>query len=271
MQTISLFFVGTAGSGKSTLCAAFARWLDDVGVPHAEVNLDPGAEGLPYEPEVDVREWITTSAVMAESGLGPNGAQVAAADLLAANAETVAVALEGLEPPFRLFDTPGQIELFAFRASSPLLVDCLGGAGSALVYLHDPMLSRSPTGFVSQSLLALTCHTRFAVPMIGLLSKADLLSDVELDRIVLWSEDPYALESDALDERPGMLRNMNVELLRAVSGMGLYRSILPVSATTGTGLEDLYARALDLFTGGEEPDHAFPYEESPEGRDTAPS
>ncbi|MEM4772341.1 MAG: ATP/GTP-binding protein, partial [Thermoplasmatales archaeon] len=75
-----VFFVGTAGSGKSTMVNSFKDWLVGLNYDAITVNLDPGAEFLPYEPDVDVRESISLEDVMAQYNLGPNGAQIVAAD-----------------------------------------------------------------------------------------------------------------------------------------------------------------------------------------------
>ncbi len=48
-DAVSIFFTGTAGSGKSTLVGTFHRWMDNNGYSALAVNLDPGAEVLPYE------------------------------------------------------------------------------------------------------------------------------------------------------------------------------------------------------------------------------
>ncbi|HDH28353.1 MAG TPA: GTPase, partial [Euryarchaeota archaeon] len=61
---INIFFIGTAGSGKTALTQAFHEWLKERGLDVIVVNLDPGVELLPYAPEIDVREWITTRDVM---------------------------------------------------------------------------------------------------------------------------------------------------------------------------------------------------------------
>src|SRR5206468_340708 len=90
--------------------------------------------------------------VMAEQGLGPNGAQVAAADMAAMNAKELADVLETFETNYNLIDTPGQIELFTFRASGPVLIDAFGREESALIYLNDPALVKSPSGFISSVL-----------------------------------------------------------------------------------------------------------------------
>ena len=82
----NLYFLGTAGSGKTTMVYAFQMWMNSQGLDCVTVNLDPGAEALQYSPDLDVRDYVNMEEIMAEQGLGPNGAQVAAADMVAMNA-----------------------------------------------------------------------------------------------------------------------------------------------------------------------------------------
>ena len=85
-----LFIVGTAGAGKSSLVTSFQRWSRFLETEVIAVNLDPGAERVHYDAEFDVRDLISLSEVMDEYDLGPNGAQILAADLVAAQASEVA-------------------------------------------------------------------------------------------------------------------------------------------------------------------------------------
>ena len=110
-----VYFVGTAGAGKSTLVAAYDRWCKQHGISTLLVNLDPGAEALPYEPEVDIREKLNLQDIMEEHGLGPNGAQVAAADLIALDLTDLQEEINSYRADQVLIDTPGQVELFVFR------------------------------------------------------------------------------------------------------------------------------------------------------------
>src|SRR5204862_4584899 len=124
--------------GQSTMVYAFQLWMNSQGLDCVTVNLDPGAESLQYSPDLDVRDYVNLSEIMEEQDLGPNGAQVAAADMIAMNARELAEVLETFETSYILIDTPGQIELFTFRASGPVLIDAFGREDSALVYLNDP-------------------------------------------------------------------------------------------------------------------------------------
>jgi len=52
--------------------------MEDYGATVARVNFDPAAEVVPYEADVDVRDYVTASEIMEKEGLGPNGALVVA-------------------------------------------------------------------------------------------------------------------------------------------------------------------------------------------------
>ena len=71
-------------------------------------------------------------------------AHKSAADLVAAQAEDVFEEIEGISGDILIIDTPGQVELFAFREASNHLVQVLGRGMACLVFLFDPMLSQTP-------------------------------------------------------------------------------------------------------------------------------
>jgi hypothetical protein len=235
----NLYVVGTAGSGKTTLVGAFATWMASQGLDTVKVNLDPGADQLPYEPDVDIRDWVSVPEIMREQGLGPNGAQVAAADMLALNATEVAEVLEKYETPYLLIDTPGQLELFALREASRVIIDAFGREDSVLVYLTDPLTAGRASGFISSTMLAVTTQFRHALPFLGVLAKADLLEEEELQRIVKWSQDPFSLY-EALTEDVGTPKGvLDVGFFRSMEEMGVYRKLTPVSSDVPFGFEDI--------------------------------
>ncbi len=244
--------MGTAGCGKSTLTNAFQVWLNNQGYDAITVNLDPGAESLLYAPDVDVRDWVKLSEIMAEYGLGPNGAQIAAADMMALNIGEISQVIDGYDTDYVLIDTPGQIELFAFRQSSKIIVDGLSGDRSMLAFLFDPAVAKTANGYVSSLLLAATVHFRLPMPMMSLLSKADTLSEADKEKVSLWSRDFYALFSSLLDESSEAQTQVSVEFLQGLETVGAGRPIMPVSSDTSEGLEDIYASAQMVFEGGED-------------------
>lgn len=248
----NLYFIGTAGCGKSTMVRAFHEWMAAQGLDAVTVNLDPGAEQIPYAPDIDVRDWIRLSEVMEEHGLGPNGAQVLAADLLAMDAREIAETMETFRTNYFLIDTPGQMELFTFRESSRAVIDAFGREDSALVYLNDPALVKAPSGLISSVLLSATTQFRHVLPFVNVLSKSDLLSESELERLVKWSLDPLALY-DALMEDPATPKTLlDVEFMKGMETIGVYRRLHPVSSETSFGFEDVYNQVQQVFEGGED-------------------
>ena len=248
----NLYFLGTAGSGKSTMVHAFQEWMNSQGLDCVTANMDPGADAVPYAPDLDVRDYVKLDEIMQEQDLGPNGAQVAAADMIAMNAQELAEVLETFETSYILIDTPGQIELFTFRASGGVLIDALGREESALVYLNDPALVRSPSGFVSSILLSATVQFRHGLPFINVLSKADLLSEEELERTVKWSLDPFALYEALFSEGTTPKTLLDVEFLKSMETIGVYRRVFPVSSEITFGFEEIYSQVQQVFEGGED-------------------
>lgn len=207
---------------------------------------------LLYTPDVDVRDWISLTEVMKDTGLGPNGAQIAAADMLALNIKEVAQVVEGYDTDFVLIDTPGQLELFTFRQSSKVVIEELSGERAMLVYLYDPALAKTANGFVSSLMLSASVHFRMPYPMLPVLAKADLLQDHERERILLWGKDFYALFNALLDESIDSQTQINAEFLQALETVGAGRSLIPVSAEADEGMEDIYSAAQEVFEGGED-------------------
>lgn len=245
-MNVNVYFVGTAGSGKTYLTDAFKSWIEDHDYSCITVNLDPGAERLPYAPDVDVRDWISLPDVMRKYGVGPNGGQILCADLIALKVKSIKEEIDMYNVDYVLIDTPGQVELFAFRESSKLVVDSLGGG--LMAFLYDPALSRTPSGFVSSRMLCASIQFRFMIPSCSLLSKSDLLKKDEIDRIVAWYRDFDEL-SDALSGKGNVV---TIELFKALESIGSYGDLIPVSAKEGTGMEDLYNVIQQIFMGGED-------------------
>lgn len=254
----TIYFTGTAGAGKTRLVKAFQSWMKSAGYDAITVNLDPGNEAEGFDPDVDIREWVRLADVMDEYGLGPNGAQVAASDLIAIKIFEVKQAVAELKTDYVLVDTPGQVELFAFRESSKAIVEALSGDRSTIAFLFDPALAKTASGFVSLLLLSATVEFRFRLPMLNLLSKSDLLTPEQLEELTAWGDDPENLLAAVEAEAPTPDVQLSAETLRAISALSPLASLLPTSSENGSGLENLYRAAQRNFAGGEdvEPSHA---------------
>lgn len=231
-----IFIIGTAGSGKSMLTASFSEWLKISKQGVATVNLDPGVLTLPYSPDVDVRNYVDIESLMEKYDLGPNGALIMAADLIADNVEKISEEVEELKLDVVLVDTPGQIELFAFRASGPYIASELTRAPKAIIYLFDAVFSLDPLNYVSNLFLSAAVYNRFLIPQVHLLSKCDLLPKGDVDTVVDWSVDPTALET-AIDQKlEGTKRLLSRNIMHAIYQLGLSFLLIPLSAKTNEGM-----------------------------------
>ncbi len=248
---VTVYFVGTAGAGKSTMVAAYDRWCKQHGLSTLIINLDPGAEKLPYQPDIDIRDTVDLATVMEEHDLGPNGAQVAAADLIALQLGDLRDEIDGYRADQILIDTPGQIELFVFRMSGKVIMDGLNPERSVLAYHLDPYLARTASGFASQLLLAATTRFRFSQPVVHLLTKQDAIDEESLETIMQWGMDPMALESDILGEEAGMDTELAANVSRLLDTMGLENTLVPVTALDDGGIDDLYT-LIQATVGGSE-------------------
>lgn len=233
---------------------AYKNWLEERGLSTLVVNLDPGSDATPYEPDIDIREWISLGDVMEQFNLGPNGAQVVAADLLTVNINKLTSALEGCDAKYVLIDTPGQLELFAFRQSSIDLVNALGRERSMIVYTEDPLLYRTANGFVSGQMLSMLVQFRLQIPIQNVLTKSDLIPEEQKERLIAWFEDPESLYENLLDEDVDPQSVVGIELFKALENVGVFGQMRAVSAKTGEGLEDIYTTAQLAFFGGEDPE-----------------
>jgi len=246
------FIIGTAGSGKSLLAGTYTNWLHEKEEYSITVNLDPGAVTLPYKPDVDVRNYIVIDDLMEKYGLGPNGALVMAADLMATEMDKIRREIEELKPDYVIVDTPGQMELFAFRASGPMIVNGLTEDPKVITYLFDASFSSNPLNYVSNMFLATAVFHRFLLPQVYALSKIDLLPPEKLDEVLDWSEDEEALEAAVETQLTDQKRLLSHGILRAITELGLTFELIPVSAKTCDGITDLHAQLTRIYSGGEE-------------------
>jgi len=246
-----VFIIGTAGSGKSLLTAAFNEWLKMSKQNVSAVNLDPGALTLPYSPDVDVRNYVDVGDLMEKYGLGPNGALIMAADLISNEIWEISREIEDLKSDIVLVDTPGQMELFAFRASGPYIASELTREPKAIVYLFDAVFSLNPLNYVSNLFLSAAVYNRFLLPQVHLLSKCDLLPKEDVNKIVDWSAKPRALENAIEQKLEGTKRLLSRNMMRAIYQLGLRFLLIPVSAKTNEGMINFNTALERILAGGE--------------------
>jgi GPN-loop GTPase len=247
----AIFITGTAGSGKSLLASRLLKSQTDNGQFSIILNLDPGVANLPYEPHVDVRDYVDIQTIMDTYDLGPNGSLLMASDMVATRLEEMQEQVDDLNPDCVIVDTAGQIELFAFRASGMYFVSNFRADNKAMIFTFDGMLVSSPINYVSVLLLALSVRLRLNTSQINVLTKRDLVIE-RLKSILQWSTSITALEAALNSEKDTLSSLFSKDLARAVAKSGLMEGLVAVSSVTTSGMVNLTASLARILRQGED-------------------
>lgn len=247
----AIFVTGTAGSGKSLLTSRLLQWYRDNGAYPISLNLDPGVASLPYKPDVDVRDLIDIGTLMDNFSLGPNGALVMASDMVATKMDEMQQQVDELNADYVVVDTPGQIELFAFRASGPYFVSNFNADNKVTIFAFDATLVSSPINFVSISLLASSVKLRLKTAQINVLTKRDLVID-KLNDILDWAGSTHALEIALSAEKESEYSLLSKDLARSMTRAGFAPGLIAVSSTTMNGMINLAAALARTLNQGED-------------------
>jgi hypothetical protein len=132
------------------------------------------------------------------------------------------------------------------------MVSSLKGDDPALsLYLLDSNIARTPTGYLSSTLLGISISIRFGLPQLNVLSKPDILTEIELEEIVEWGAEIYTLE-EALDaSEEGLRREYARSILEMLRTLDTATGNVPVSAKEMTGIDVLYGEMQRVFSGGD--------------------
>ncbi len=246
-----VFVTGTAGSGKSLLTSRIYEYYTSNGAFAAIFNLDPGVESLPYSCDIDVRDKIDIVSIMKQYDLGPNGALIMANDLIASKFDEFQNEINDVNPDYLIVDTPGQIELFAYRTSGPFLVQNLDSDEKVNLFLFDGALITSPVNFVSIALLATSIKLRLNLPTINVLTKTDLIGE-KLKDIIRWSSDLKSLEGAISKDADGETYTLTTTILRSLNLGGFAQGLIPISNVSGEGMVNLQSALSRTINLGEE-------------------
>jgi GTPase SAR1 family protein len=246
-----IFIAGTAGSGKSLLSSKIHEYYTRNGAFTAILNLDPGVISLPYTPDIDIRDFVDIVSLMKQYDLGPNGALMMSNDLIASKIDEIQQQADNVNPDYLIVDTPGQIELFAYRASGPYFVNNFVADQKTGLFLYDGTLVTTATNFVSMALLATSIKLRLGIPTINVLTKTDLIAD-KISEILRWTTNVKTLENAISTEADGESYVFLTNLLRSLNIGGFAQGLIPISNATGNGLINLEAALSRILNLGEE-------------------
>jgi GTPase SAR1 family protein len=214
------------------------------------LNLDPGSKKMPYVPDIDIRDYIVLDEVMNEYGLGPNGAMILSSDLMVNYLDDIKDEIDEYSPDWIFVDTAGQLELFAFRDTGPLIASSLGFGSiqRAVSFLFDSNLVLRPNGFISTLLLAASVQFRFRnIPQINILTKSDLIDDDQIDMIVDWSQDFQSLEDSTNERESGLIRELSMLISDVFIQLGSTSELIPCSIKEEHGADLLFGYLQRIF------------------------
>ena len=246
-----IFVTGTAGAGKSLLVSKIYEYYTSNGAFAAILNLDPGVENLPYSCDIDVRDHVDIISIMKQYDLGPNGALIMANDLIASKIDKLQDEIAKVNPDYLIIDTPGQIELFAYRTSGPFFVENLDAEEKVNIFLYDGSLITTAVNFVSIALLATSIKLRLKISTINLITKTDLVG-AKMKEILQWSTNLKSLETAISDEADGETYTLTTNILRSLNFGGFAQGLIPISSVTGEGMVNLESALSRIINLGEE-------------------
>lgn len=237
--------LGPAGSGKSVLAGAIANALRDMSFDALILNLDPAAITYPYgEPDIDIRRYVKTERVMRRFGLGPNGGLIASMDIAAKFSRRIRREIIESGPEYLIVDTPGQLEIFVFRNAGIVLLReailSIPDSKSLAIFLFDPFLCSDLNSMLSLLLLASSVFLRIQMPMLGALTKIDIIPEVEMKRIWNLLNDPRQILLQIQEESIA-------SPIRKINPQAIELDVWPVSGVSGEGLRALLTKIEDLL------------------------
>ncbi|WP_456421454.1 PRK13768 family protein [Thermococcus sp.] len=238
-----LTFIGTAGSGKTTLTAEFGEYLRENGYSVSYINLDTGVRKLPYKPDLDVRKDVTAWELM-ENGLGPNGAIVKSYDILASKVREYTERIRALdgESDYVLIDTPGQMETFLFHEFGVELMEAFPDALG--VYLFSPEILRKPADFCFALFFGLMIDLRLGITTVPALSKVDTVNDVSRLRKFLDDVEYLTARLKLEPSTQGLLAH---KLCSSLPELAPPTRVLYLSAKTREGFDELETVAYEHY------------------------
>lgn len=218
---------GIANSFQTTFCTALIQHLRTTKRACQYVNLDPAAEAVEYEPDVDIQELVSLEDVMDEMGLGPNGGLMACFEFLLENLDWLDQALGPADEEYlTIFDLPGQIELYTHAPVLPSLIRHLKRNMDfqlCAVYLMESTFIVDRAKFFAGTLSAMSAMLMLECPHLNILSKMDLIrrqiSKRELKRYL--DPDPNVMAEEATRDTNPKFHDLNMSVVNLIENFSM--------------------------------------------------
>ena len=236
---VNIILLGIAGSGKSTLISKFSEWLKEKDLKASKFNFDCAADYLPYIPDFDIRKYFTLEKIMNKYKIGPNAALLKSFELISERKEEIKSEVEKIKSEINLIDVPGQLEIFIFSKGYEL-IDIFGKNKTFAIYLIPADIS-SISEIVLVQLLSLAARIKLEVPVINVISKADL-SRINFEIL----NNPRKLKKELEKMSLGLEKEIAINSIKLVKNL-LSKRIIKVSSITCEGFQDLLDISYEIF------------------------
>ena len=218
-MALILFVTGPAGTGKTSFCTNFYRYLGDLGKEAYYINLDPSALAK-IEYLFDIGDYFPSRRTMKEESLGPNGSLIRSLEYLSENIQEMEI-FEFSDNSIVLVDCPGQVELYMHYDLIPKIVSRFLDHNNqcAILYLIESHYLNNFEKFISACTSCLVTFSLFGLPQINIISKMDLICESfssDNNLIELYYEkynDFFSLDVNAIKEKLRGTKNVKYENL----------------------------------------------------------
>lgn len=177
---------------------------------------------------------------MRQYNLGPNGAITTSLNLLCSQINILIEKVEQISKEKNrviLVDTPGQIEVFTWSASGQIILGSLRSVlPTSILFVSDGVRCSEPNTFMTNMLFCCSVLLRFRVPLIVLISKADLLKERSQ---IEWMKDYQKLLNSLQSGNQSLRSNFSKSLCLALDKFYQTTKALYVSALTQEGLTEI--------------------------------
>ncbi|WXG40478.1 MAG: ATP/GTP-binding protein [Candidatus Freyarchaeum deiterrae] len=238
-------FLGPAGSGKTSLAGSFGGFLAEKGYKVKFFNLDAGAEYLPYVPDFDIRNFFRVSEIMKKEHIGPNASIIRASQMIYESSDQIIERMKKTEADYVLIDTPGQLEVFAFKPTGSLFMEKLRDMRVCGIFLLGADTSPTTTGFVVALLMSIAIQIQLGVSLITVLHKSDMLKSKEFIEML---NDPELLrEKITTMEQRGVITDLALDALKIIKKVHPSVRVIATSIINREGYEELFDLLHEIF------------------------
>ena len=176
---------------------------------------------------------------------------ILANDLISTKLSDIQDQADELNPDYVIVDTPGQIELFAFRSSGPYFVSNFFSDSKVTLFTIDGTLAESPINYVSLMFLSQSVKLRLNTSQINVLTKRDKIID-KLEEVLEWSNSMSSLQNSLNKEKNYEQSLLSMDLIKTLYKSGHLTNPIAISNITMNGMINLSGALSRILTQGEE-------------------